>query len=137
MSSWLFQGVPRRYDIAVKLVAGDTEVWRASRYAGEMEPGDRVYFWRAGDPEQRGIYGWGTIVGPVRDYGEWGIGVPVRYDVRLERHIPAADLAVHPDFADHLIFRMALGTNFEVSPAQDQALQDLSHRRMRAAEVAG
>jgi hypothetical protein len=118
MSYWIFQGVPSRYDVAEKLVAGRREIWLATRYRDEMQVGDVVFFWRAGDRAQRGIYGWGEIVGPPEHHEGWGWGVPVQYRKRFEHHLPVGLLQGNEKISTNLIFRMPVGTNFRVEPRE-------------------
>ncbi len=59
MNYWIFQCKKERYDISDPdvLFDGMTGRWTANQYRSEMEPGDKVFFWLAGDKKYRGIYG--------------------------------------------------------------------------------
>jgi hypothetical protein len=136
MSTWIFQGVPSRYDVALKLQEEKKEVWLATRFREEMAIGDVVYFWRAGEQDKRGLYGWGVIAGEPKYHEGWGWGVPVRYIRRFPQHLAAQELSSDPVFGNHLLFRMAAGTNFEVTEAQARALERLVGRRFGASYTA-
>lgn len=127
MTTWIFQGHPRRYDVAdPELFAeGRTEVWLVSRYREQMAVGDIVYLWRAGEASGRGLYGWGTIESEPEYHQDWGWGIPVEYAIRFPRHISADVTQADPVLASHLLFRMPTGTNFAVSREEAAALERL------------
>ncbi len=128
MNTWIFQGVPSRYDVAdpEKVKQGRTEIWLASHFRESMAVGDIVYFWRAGEREKakRGLYAWGRIVGDVKYYEGWGWGIRVEYVKRFPRFISASTLNKYPAFANHLLNRMPIGTNFSVSKDENEAIKN-------------
>jgi hypothetical protein len=128
--TWLFQAVPKRYNLEEELHAGRTETWLVTRFAREIEKGDLVFLWMAGSPEVRGLYGWGRVVddGP-RFYKDWGNGVAVRYEKRFPTHIPASEVRSLGSFADHVLFKTAIGTNFRLTAAQRDELGELAIRK--------
>ena len=129
--SFIFQAVPDRYDLGDELRAGRRVSWVASRYRNRMKKGEVVYFWQAGDPISRGLYGWGVIVG---DEPQLRKGAGYRVDVEYVRdfaqdapegHIPSDRIRQDPALHDHLIFRMPIGTNFVLSDEEDQAIRTI------------
>ena len=122
MRYWIFQGHPDRYDVAVHFQPGENEVWLASRYRDEMNPRDVILFWRAGIEDKRGLYGWGFITAGARFHENWGWGMPVAYKKRFPHHISAEVIRNTPELKDHLLFRMAVGTNFTLTQRQAKAI---------------
>lgn len=63
MNYWIFQAKPERFDLRKPgtIEAGKSDDWDATRYRSEMMPGDKVFFWLAGNEDHRGIYGWGEL----------------------------------------------------------------------------
>lgn len=137
MSTWIFQGHPRRYDLADrrKFREDRVETWLVSRYRDQIMKGDVVYFWRAGEESKRGLYGWGTVEENPAYYEDWGWGVPVRYVKTFPEHISTHELKHDPVLSDHLLFRMPIGTNFSVDAREAKAIEDLIRRTLGDAYV--
>ena len=127
MSTWIFQGHPRRYDVADPnlFAEGQSEIWLVSRYRDRMAIGDIVYMWRAGEESGRGLYGWGTIQSEPEYHEDWGWGIAVQYAKRFPLHISSNVIQGDPALASHLLFRMPIGTNFTVSDTQAVAIRNL------------
>lgn len=120
---WIFQAIPRRYDLRTEMKTGNKETWLVTRYKDKMKRGDIVFMWQAGPAEIRGVYGWGRIVGREPHYYErWGHGVDVQYEKVFPNHLSSDAVRALPAFADHVLFKMAIGTNFELTPDQKGAL---------------
>ena len=134
--SFIFQGIPDRYDLRQKLKIGRTVAWLASRYRSAMKKKDTVYFWRGGDREYRGIYGWGSIVDNSPSLDSTGIyRVRVKYQKNFLDHDPpifisSDEIANQPALQDLLILRMPIGTNFLLTETQEQAIQSLIVRKI-------
>lgn len=131
--SFIFQAIPKRYDLRARMKVGIKVSWVASRYRDQMEKGDIVYFWLAGDPADRGLYGWGVISESPEYYEDRGYRVEVEYrcvflDHRPPKYISAAEIRQDPVLKNHLIFRMSIGTNFLLTDEEDQALQAIVAR---------
>ena len=126
MSVWIFQGKPDRYDLESKLKPGETETWLASRFRQRMANGDVVLFWQAGPRTTRGFYGWGRITSDAPQfYDEWGWGIDVVYNVRFDPPITVDEVEQSGALDDSLLFRMPIGTNFEVTSSEVTALAAL------------
>jgi hypothetical protein len=123
---WIFQAVPKRYDLRTEMEEGGRETWLVTRYGDEMKRGDIVYFWLAGKPGIRGLYGWGRIAsdGPKERKG-WGKGVDVKYEKVFASHIPSSSLASRPELRDHLLFRVGVGTNFKVTAEEHEVIKEV------------
>jgi hypothetical protein len=115
MQAWIFQAKPEQYEIK-NIRENQEETWLVTRYRREMGQGDIVFFWRAGDRQERGIYGWGQILdGEPREIDNWGYGVRVEYRHRFDHFISVDELEQAGVLAENLILRMPIGTNFRVS----------------------
>lgn len=130
--SWLFQSVPKRYNLAKEMKAGATETWLVTRYGNELKEGELVFFWMAGDPSIRGLYGWGRIAADQPRYIKgWGNGIKVHYKYKFPEHISFEKVRDLPSFADHVLFKMSVGTNFKLSGPQTSDLKKLIGRTYR------
>ncbi|MCK4733846.1 MAG: hypothetical protein KAT65_15435 [Methanophagales archaeon] len=98
-----------------------------------MKKGDIVYFWLAGDPAHRGLYGWGVIFALYKALFEHegrAYRVIVEYqrnflEHKKHKHIPSEDIRKNPILRDLLIFRMPVGTNFLLTDEEDRALRGI------------
>jgi predicted RNA-binding protein with PUA-like domain len=125
MRAWIFQAKPEQYEIK-NIRENEEETWLVTRYRREMGQGDIVFFWRAGNREERGIYGWGNIVDrEPREIDDWGYGVRVEYRRRFGKFISVDDLENEGVLSDNLILRMPIGTNFRVSQEELEELARL------------
>ena len=126
MDYFIFQSVPGRYDLRSELVPGRKDTWYATRYRNEMDPGDTVFLWMAGDENFRGLYGWGVITSKPYMRPEWkSHGVDVEYKVKLERPILARRIKSDPTLRDLLIFKAPQASNFLLEPNQAHGLMRL------------
>ena len=120
MNYWIFQSVPKRYDLRERLLEGVEVTWYATRYRNRMLVGDVVFFWLAGPPDIRGIYGWGKLTStPYRKDAWRSHGVDVRFEKRLKAHLSVTEIRSVPDLQDLLILRSAQATNFLLSSQLD------------------
>jgi hypothetical protein len=117
MSSFIFQSVPERFDLRKAISPGKGDRWDATRYVTAMQPGDIVFFWMAGDPSIRGLYGWGQISSPAVNGG-----VEVTYQVKFSKAILATELQENDALAQMLILRAPQGTNFLLTEDEAKAL---------------
>lgn len=123
MDYFIFQSIPERYDLRRELVPGRTDTWYATRYRNEMDPGDPVFFWMAGDENFRGLYGWGVITSRPYMRPEWkSHGVDVEYEVKFERPILARRIKSDSTLRDFLIFKAPQASNFLLEPHQAHRL---------------
>jgi hypothetical protein len=123
MNTFIFQSVEDRFDLRKKLELGKKDTWYATRYRGDMNPDDVVYFWMGGSSEIRGLYGWGMITRePYMKSGWDSHGVDVTYKVKFKRPLLATYLMKDDDLCDMLIFRAPQATNFLLSPKESIAL---------------
>ncbi|MEA3510545.1 MAG: EVE domain-containing protein, partial [Actinomycetota bacterium] len=135
---WLFQARPDVWDLAAYVAehdAGHIEDWIVTRYREEMEPGDVVLLWQAGD--RAGIYAIAEIDGKPfersgddnfiadADQTEWAVNLRM-VDTSMSPVLKPG-LVAHPILRDLAVIRNAQGTNFKVTREQWSALQDLLH----------
>ena len=124
--NWIFQAVPKRYDLQAKLVVDDTETWLVSRYREEIGSGDNVFFWLAGNPAMRGLHGRGQVVSnKVEYFPDWGHGMEVRYTEKFDPHIPYNAVAELSSMVRHPIITMPIGTNFRLADKQAREIEGL------------
>lgn len=123
---WIFQAIPKRYDLREKMKEGEREVWLVSRYRNQMKAGDIVFMWLAGRPEIRGLYGWGRITEKEPKYYEdWGHGIEISYERFFQEHVPSDLIKALPEFSGHMLLKMPMGTNFAIDDQQFTALVGL------------
>jgi hypothetical protein len=128
MGIFIFQSVPARYNLRVAIEPGKRDTWYATRYRGEMHPGNPVFFWMAG--AERGLYGWGHIDSEPYLRSDWNShGVDVIYDVKFIRPILAESLRADSILSEMLIFRAPQATNFLLPRNQAERLIKLVQER--------
>ena len=128
MNTWIFQSVPDQFDLRspASLSAGEKITWYATRYRDQMTPGDTAYFWMAGDPEIRGIYGWGVLTTGAYMKPRWDShGVDVRVEARFRRPILATAIRNDQHLNTLLILRQPAGSNFLLEADQAERLRRL------------
>jgi predicted RNA-binding protein with PUA-like domain len=124
---WLFQANPKHCDLVEDLKRrqpGTTDSWVVTRFQDDINRGDRVLLWQAG--EEAGIYAVGTLTGaPEEQQGahpyadgqskrKWS-SVPFVYDQILPRPILKAALQANDLTSELAILRQPAGTNFPVT----------------------
>lgn len=118
---WMFQAHPRIYDLENGLRREKYNDWQVTRYRGEVQPGETVVYWKAG--EHRGIYGLGKIISNPhqRSDGDWV--VDVEYLGHLKQPIYHDEFIDHPILSQMHIMRSAQGTNFRITSEEWTALE--------------
>lgn len=135
--AWIFQSSPEQYDLAGALESLAEFHWLVKRYEREIHIGDRVYLWEAGsDAGVAAIAEVATEPAEVEDSeadkGFWRdpagfVGPRLRVLLRIARvvdpRLSRAEAQANPALAKlpNLVF--AQGTNFPLTPEQDQELQ--------------
>jgi len=124
MNYFIFQAVDKTYPRFLEdLRPTHTVRWMATRYRTRMTIGDLVYLWRGGDAAIRGIYGWGRIVGPPAEDAPAGeFRVPVTYERRLSQHVSVSDIKSDYRLIRMQILNLPVGTNFQISLNEAQAI---------------
>ena len=136
---WIFQANPRYYDLLGYLEKpstqpGSVDAWKVSQHAKEINDGDTVLLWSAGD--RAGIYATGTILGSPfhRQKQPWepeaapatSLAINFRLEhVLLDKPVLRQDLVNHPVLKSLSIIRQPTGTNFPVSEVQWEALRPM------------
>jgi len=124
MIAFLFQATDDHYDFRTRPAPGAIIWWRAQRYRSLMRPGGLVFFWQAGQETVRGLHGWGRLVSePYRQADDFR--VDVRFDCRIQPHIPASVIRAEPILHNHPIFTVRVGSNFLLSDDELEALTTL------------
>ncbi len=120
---WIFQANPKRYDLLAGLRKHRINDWEVRRYKKEIQPGDLVLFWKAG--EQRGIYGLGKVVSKIYRNIKGDAVVDVETVGRLKRPILAETLKQDPVLRKLDILRISRGTNFRVKDDEWEVLKTM------------
>ncbi len=113
---WLFQANPKRYDLIAALAAGVDEWWAMNQGRKEVSPGDRVFFWNAG--ENAALVAVGRITSPVRENPGGNFGdyrVDVAYDYRVDPPLSRHEILARGDvLAEFKPFSLFRGTNLRL-----------------------
>lgn len=131
MNYWIFQCKKERYDISDSgiLFDGMTGWWTANQYRSEMKPGDRVFFWLAGDKKYRGIYGVGELTSlpyQWKNGDKQGFSVDVKCSKRFDQYLPAQKLKENKNLLNIQILNMPMGSNFLLNKSEGQALEEMA-----------
>lgn len=140
MNFFVFQSIPERYDLREALQPGAKDTWYATRYRTQMQPGDLVFFWMAGDEYFRGLYGWGHITSHPYLEPNWNShGVDVKYIAKFKKPILAKSIKNDSVLAEMLIFRAPQASNFLLTPEQGKRLLKLlvEHGETEPATIGG
>lgn len=122
-NTWLLQAVPAQYDLEKALKQYRYDDWRFSRYQQEVQIGDRLIFWKAG--ERRGIYGLGNVVSDLHQRPNGEMAVDVEYTGRLQEPLLYETLQDHPLLSQMYVMRQTQGSNFRTSTEEWLALEPL------------
>jgi hypothetical protein len=141
--AWIFQCNPQLYNIrgALKSLKSDTSL--VSRYQDEILLGDRVYLWESG--KEAGIVGLGEVIDKPSSRlappesasfqidsekfkGE-RVRALVRFLGRIDPAISRDQILSIPALSDLSILKQAQGTNFAVTPAEAEVIEDLLLQR--------
>jgi len=123
LNVWMFQANPRIYDLENGLRSEKYNDWQVNRYRGEVQSGDTVVYWKAGD--NRGIYGLAKLISSPyqRSDGDWV--VDVEYLGHLKQPIYHDEFVDHPVLSKMHIMRSAQGTNFRITQEEWAALEPM------------
>lgn len=141
MNFWIFQCKKDRYDISdpAVLFDGMTGYWTANQYRSEMQPGDLVFFWLAGDADYRGIYGVGELTSMAYQWEEGdrkGFSVDIKCNNRLEPYLSVQDVKENHSLENIQILNMPMGSNFLLNEKEGHALMDMAQDRIGGAHHA-
>ena len=135
--AWIFQSSPDQYDLAGALESLAEFYWLVRRYEKEIHVGDRVYLWEAGS--DAGVAAIAEVASEPADVedshadkGFWRdpaafLGPRRRVLLKITKvvdpRLSRAEAQANPALAKlpNLVF--AQGTNFPLTPVQDQELQ--------------
>ncbi|MCU0536545.1 MAG: EVE domain-containing protein [Hydrococcus sp. Prado102] len=139
MSHWLFQGNPKYYRLLEAIAQLDEIPWLVTRYDKEIEVGDGVLVWVAG--EQAGIYAIAEIIEPPQISIElWDLDYWIAIDnakkdkprVKLRflrkllgQPLRRNEIKYDPILKDLLVIRAPNSTNFKVTPQQWERVYQL------------
>ncbi|MBY4945230.1 EVE domain-containing protein [Cupriavidus respiraculi] len=143
MRSWIFQANPRVFDVDRFLANGLRPfTWLVTKYATDIDVGDRVYIWRAsaGEKEKAGVIAEAIVVSPVSRIASDEQGAAFWSDteqaqteadrvwLQLIRRGSAKEtlrrewLLKDAELQNMLILRQAAGTNFPLTEPEANRL---------------
>lgn len=130
MNYWIFQCKKERYDISDPKVLFDgmTGWWTANQYRSEMKPGDKVFFWLAGDKKYRGIYGVGELTSlPYQwaDGDKKGFSVDIKCNKRLNNYLSVQKVKENRKLLNIQIINMPMGSNFLLNRSEGKTLESM------------
>jgi EVE domain/HNH endonuclease len=153
MRTWIFQGNPHQFDIDAYLASFPSHfVWLVTRYADEINLGDRVYIWRTlgAKGTVAGIVAEAEVIGRAEPRHENPDALPYwksdrearadvapRADLRLVRLARSREVLKREWFVEDPVLRelpnlrMAAGTNYPVEPQLVDRLGALWNRTGR------
>jgi hypothetical protein len=137
--AWIFQANPRIYDVDGALRSLSQDDWLVRQHRREIHEGDRAYIWRSGDDP--GIVAVATVLSepeerlgnpdsePFNRAGDqFGAAEPrvlISIDRVLDAPISRKTMLDDEVLRDLQIIRQRQGTNFAVTPEQDERLRAL------------
>ncbi|MBV5259468.1 EVE domain-containing protein [Synechococcus moorigangaii CMS01] len=134
MAYWLFQGNPRYHRVLDAIREQTTMPWLVTRYKNQIQVGDGVLIWVAG--EAAGIYAIAEVIAPpvvmaatdIQDMNYWTDQSRLRADkprsqIRLIRRLlgqPLRKIELRFDgiLRDLDVIHTPGGTNFKITPEQ-------------------
>jgi EVE domain len=139
VSHWLFQGNPKYYRLLEAIAQLDEIPWLVTRYNKEIQVGDGVLVWIAG--EQAGIYAIAEIIEPpqipieISDLDYWIAIDNAKKDkphVKLRflrkllgQPLRRNEIKYDPILKDLLVIRAPNSTNFKVTTQQWERVYQL------------
>src|ERR1019366_5061237 len=138
-TAWIFQANPAVYDMRGALRGLKSDTFLVARFKEEIRVGDRIYLWESG--ADAGIVGVAEVIEEPKlraalpesirfqlDQEKLG-GQQVRAVLRFLRSvdpiISRARLLASPEFSNLSILKQPQGSNFRVTPAEAEAIEQL------------
>lgn len=138
MTSWIFQGNPKHFDVDNYLRDNNEVLWsvRQSHYVNQIQKGDNVYIWRsdAGKSGSGGIIAFTEVISEPKRMkddstrywanpsaaNEWLPRVRLKVlSTKLDSdHLTRSELEYHSELRDLLILRMRNNTNYLLTQTQ-------------------
>jgi hypothetical protein len=138
-TAWIFQANPAMYDMRGALSTLKIDTFLVTRFEKEIHVGDRVYLWESG--KDAGIIGVAEVIEEPTSRTTLSESRPFQFDdeklggqkIRaLLRFLRAVDpllsrerLLASPEFANLSILKQPTGSNFKVTPAEAEAIEQL------------
>jgi 5-methylcytosine-specific restriction protein B len=149
-TAWIFQANPEIYDLRSALQAVKVDTFLVTRYENEIKTGDRIYLWESGD--NAGIVGIAEVIeNPKSRPGQPEAvpfqrdrakleGIQVRALVRLLGRVDPVITRQYikslPAFSELSILKQPAGSNFRVTPAEAEAIEELLAHNVEPAKNA-
>lgn len=132
MTSWIFQGNPKSFDVNTYLQENKVVHWgvKQTHYIDQIEIGDEVFIWRSDGAEKYsgGVVAYGKIVS-LPDLEDEDNGVTIELEaVRLneaEGMLKRINLKADQLMCELPIIKSSQGTNFKLSEDQAKYLREL------------
>lgn len=136
--AWVFQAVPRHFDLIEALKHIRIFRWSVNQFHDEIRAGHDVFLWLAG--RDGGMVARGTILTNPQsmpdapeelpfikeaDDGEVKLRVAIEVDMVFKVPIKRATLQSHPVLSSVVLLQRARGTNFPLTKNQAESLDEL------------
>ena len=134
--SWIFQGNPKYFQMDAYLESRREFSWTVNQYSADIKTGDRVYIWRAG--ENSGIVAVAEAISDVSvqpdDFSGYWIEPPKDNEKRERVRLRLLELRTRSTLLrselrlklpDLRIISSPQGTNFPITPQQDEIIRQL------------
>jgi hypothetical protein len=142
MADWIFEGNPRRYDLAAAVASSREQWWGTPHFRDQMAVGDRVWLQVVG-PKDPGIYYIATITSPTYEHAVeaseprhflWR--TDIRFEYRVQPPLLRSELAEDAELGSFRPFRGFEGSNVPVPPEIASALAARVASRLEALTLA-
>lgn len=136
---WIFQANPDLYDFQAALKSSKEMTWEVNQHKDQIHAGDTAYLWQSG--KEAGLYAIARILEDPQkmsmlsqekayvleqgDFPEINLRVPIVIEKRLDPHVPREVVKNDQTLSKHKIITFPRGSNFPVTPEQDQAFRRL------------
>jgi energy-coupling factor transporter ATP-binding protein EcfA2 len=147
---WIFQGNPKIFDVHSALRSLSTVTWLVKQHKDKISNGDYVYFWQSGGT-QAGIIGVGMITSEphliempetefpfvVDDQSLQGQKLRVSIDIldAFKTPLLRSELIENDDLAGLSILNFNQGTNFSVSSAESEIIDQLIEKHQQQTRI--
>jgi energy-coupling factor transporter ATP-binding protein EcfA2 len=133
--AYIFQANPDYYDIDSAIRSLSEMNWSVKQHSSRIHKGDRLYIWRSGN--ERGVIAVGTVLTepamlPFQEGQQFireremfegeQLRVRLSIDQVLDPPLLVPELTSDPDLEDLRILKLANNTNYNLTPAQEEAL---------------
>lgn len=137
--AWIFQANPEKYNLRGAISSLEELTWRVTSYKKDIHIGDHVYLWESG--LLGGVMAVALVTSEPAELPKNEAEIPfiidrekldvtkpgvwLRIDRVLQKPLLKSEIKLNHILSGMLIFRIAQGTNFPVTPEEDKELQKM------------